>query len=83
MKPLEITEDAIWGYVTARCGELQVGYRAVRGPDRCRTLVRARATIAQELRLAPWELSLNAIGAALGGRHHTTVLSLLRGGKHK
>ncbi len=83
MSPLTITEDAIWGYVTARCAELQVGHRAVRGPSRDWSLVRVRATIATELHLAPWELSNGQIGKALGNRHASTIWALLRGGKHK
>lgn len=83
MKPLDITEDAIDGYVMARCHEMQVGPQAIKGPRRFQRLVRVRQIIADELRRAPWELSLPAIGRALGGRDHSTVFNLLRGGKHK
>lgn len=77
---MTITEDAIDGYVSERCHELQVGRQALRGPQRHQSLVRARAIIATELRQAPWELSLPEIGKAIG-KHHTSVLWLLRGGR--
>jgi chromosomal replication initiator protein len=83
MSPLQITEDAIWGYVQARCNEMQLGPQAVKGPGRKRELVRARAILATELRRAPWELSLPAIGRALGGRDHSSIFWALRGGRHK
>jgi len=83
VSPLQITEDAIDGYVMARCHEIGLGLQAVKGPGRKRELVRARSILATELRRAPWELSLPAIGRALGGRDHGTVFWLLRGGKHK
>jgi chromosomal replication initiation ATPase DnaA len=83
MTPMNITPNAIWWYVTDRCHEMGLGHRAVRGPCKERQLVTARAIIAQELRLAPWEMSLPAIGKALGNRHHTTILHLLRGGNRK
>ncbi len=77
MSPLNIGLDDVRGYVIARSNELGFPSDEVRGPSRQRELVRARAVIAHELRLAPWELSLPAIGRALGGRHHTTILALL------
>jgi chromosomal replication initiator protein len=83
MTPLQITDEAIHGYVQARCHEMQLGPQAVKGPCRSRELVRARAILATELRRAPWELSLPAIGRALGGRDHTSILWALRGGRHK
>jgi chromosomal replication initiation ATPase DnaA len=70
-------------YVTKRSFELGVDPLDVRGPRRFPRLVRCRRQIATELRAAPWLMSLSEIGHALGGRDHTTILSLLRGGKHK
>jgi len=76
MSPLQITDEAIAGYVSARCHELCLGPQAVKGPCRSRELVRARAILATELRRAP------SIGRALGGRDHSTILWALRGGRH-
>ena len=78
-----ITLEDIRGYVTARSNDLGFPSDQVRGPGRDRELVAARAVIATELRLAPWELSLPAIGRALGNRDHSTIWVLLRGGKGK
>lgn len=52
----------------------------IRGPFRTRLLVDIRMAIARELRASG--LSLPEIGKAMN-RNHTTVLSLLRGGKRK
>jgi chromosomal replication initiation ATPase DnaA len=70
-------------FVTKRATELGSDPQEVRGPRRFPRLVRCRRQIAQELRAEPWRMSLSEIGHALGGRDHTTILSLLRGGKHK
>jgi chromosomal replication initiation ATPase DnaA len=70
-------------YVGRRARELGCDGMAVRGPRRFRRLVECRRKIAEELRADPWNMSLREIGIALGGRDHTTVLSLLCGGKHK
>jgi chromosomal replication initiation ATPase DnaA len=77
----EYTND--FQYVTKRSFELGVDPLDVRGPRRFPRLVRCRRQIATELRAAPWSMSLSEIGHALGGRDHTTILSLLRGGKRK
>lgn len=69
--------------VTKRSFEFEVDPRAVRGPGKSKKLVNIRMAIALELRGEPWGLSLTQIGWELGGRHHTSVLSLLRGGKRK
>lgn len=69
--------------VTKRSFEFEADPRAVRGPGKSRKLVDIRIAIARELRGEPWGLSLSAIGFELGGRDHSTVLSLLRGGKRK
>ncbi len=81
MSPLNISLDNVRGYVVARSNELGFPSDEVRGPSRQRELVRARATIATELHQAPWELSNGEIGRVLGGRHASTILVLLRGGK--
>lgn len=70
-------------YVVHRSIQHGVSPLAVRGPKKDRFLVDVRMTIAKELRAEPWRLSLPAIGKALGGRNHATILSLLRGGKRK
>jgi chromosomal replication initiation ATPase DnaA len=63
------------------CSEWGVSVELVTGPGRAKELVRARRALA--LRLRDLGLSLSEIGVQLGGRHHTTVMSVLRGGKHK
>ncbi len=83
MSPLDITLESIRGYVIARSNELGFPSDEVRGPSRKTELVRARAVIATELHQAPWELSNGEIGRVLGGRHASSVWSLLRGGKGK
>jgi hypothetical protein len=83
MTPMVITQADIAGYVTARAWELGFSGLELRGSCRSRELVAARAVIARELRLAPWELSLPAIGREFGGRDHSTIWVLLRGGKGK
>ena len=70
-------------YVALRAYELGSDPLEVRGPRKYPRLVRCRRQIAEELRAEPWSMSLPEIGRALGGRHHTTILSLLRGGKRK
>lgn len=72
-----------YDYVTIRSNQLGMDPQEVRGPRRFPRLVRCRRQIATELRAAPWSMSLTEIGRALGGRDHTTILSLLRGGKVK
>lgn len=52
----------------------------IRRPDRRRVMVRLRTAIATELRGRGF--TLPEIGEAMN-RHHTSILSLLRGGKHK
>lgn len=69
-------------YVTQRCNDYGMDRLEVCGPGRSRHLVEVRAKIARELRSSPWNLSLPAIGHELG-RDHTTILSMLRGGKRK
>jgi len=70
-------------YVSRRCQELWIDRGEVVGQKRYPRLVRARTILARELRGEPFRLSLPEIGRELGGRHHTTILSLLRGGKGK
>lgn len=67
--------------VTSTCASWGIKRSLVIGPLRSRFLVQCRRAIA--LRLHEWGLSLGDIGRELGGRHHTTILSLLRGGKHR
>lgn len=68
-------------YVNQR--SLYFGYSGdvIRGPMRHREYVQVRAKISSELRDLGY--SLPSIGRALGGRHHATILYLLRGGRHK
>jgi chromosomal replication initiation ATPase DnaA len=70
-------------YVAFRARELFSSPAAVTGRRLFQRLVKIRRTIATELRGEPFKLSLPEIGRALGGRHHSTVLWLLRGGRHK
>lgn len=61
------------------CRERKIGIRSVlgrRGTPRDE-LVSARAEIVKRIRETT-RLSLPQIGAALGGRHHTTILHYLR-----
>ena len=67
--------------VGASCAEWGVSRELVVGPRRDRVLVRCRLALA--LRLREHGLTLRQIGQELGGRDHTTIMSLLRGGKHK
>ena len=61
------------------CREFRLDPKDVLGPCRRAYLVSARTAIARQLR--GHGLSLPAIGRLLH-RHHTTVLWLLRGGRH-
>lgn len=70
-------------YVSHRSVYFGVSPRDVRGPRKDRYLMVVRRKIAEELRAPPWSLSLPHIGRCLGGRDHTTILSMLRGGKGK
>jgi chromosomal replication initiation ATPase DnaA len=67
--------------VTSTCAALGVNRSFVVGPMRSPELFQCRRVIA--LRLREWGLTLTEIGVELGGRHYTTVLSMLRGGKGK
>ena len=67
--------------VTSTCNEWGVKRSLVIGPLRSKFLVQCRRAIA--FRLHEWGLSLGDIGRELGGRDHSTIWSLLRGGKHK
>lgn len=55
--------------------------QAIRGPNRSKELVAARAFVAQVLRRDGW--SLPRIGRVLGARHHTTVINLLKPRSHR
>jgi len=57
-----------------------VPFATLAGPVRTRYVSRARAALCRELR-ARTPMSLAEIGAYLGGRDHTTILSLLRGAR--
>ncbi len=70
-------------WVTKRSWDHNADPRDVRGPKRHRRLVDIRMTIARELASHPWNLGLDAIGHELGGRDHSTVFWLLRGGKRQ
>lgn len=48
------------------------------GPRRFRPLSAARADAVVAVKTAYPSLSLNAIGRIFGGRHHTTIMHLLR-----
>lgn len=48
----------------------------IRTKNRSREYVQARAAVAEILHREGW--SLSRIGRALGGRHHTTVMNLLK-----
>lgn len=65
-------------YVTMRSVYYGVKPSNVRGPKRDRYLVDVRRKIATELRAEPWRLSFPAIGQALGGRDHSTIIHLLK-----
>lgn len=65
-------------YVSLRSVYYGASPLAVRGPKRDRYLVDVRRQIAGELRGAPWRLSYPAIGQALGGRDHSTIMHLLK-----
>jgi chromosomal replication initiation ATPase DnaA len=52
---------------------------AILSPDRAPMLVEARRLLCLRMRTRGW--SLKRIGRALGARHHTTVLHLLRKGE--
>jgi hypothetical protein len=68
-------------YARTRCLDMLADPIEVFGPKRYPRLVHTRRIIAGGLRRMG--ASLTEIGRALGGRHHTTILSLLRGGKGK
>lgn len=65
-------------YVSMRSVYYGVSPLDVRGQKRDRYLVDVRRKIAGELRAEPWRLSLHEIGRALGGRDHSTIISLLK-----
>lgn len=66
-------------YVNERSRELGHLPADIRGPSRRTEFVAVRRFIASDL--AAFGYSLKAIGRALGGRHHTSVLWMLRGGR--
>lgn len=55
--------------------------KLVRGPIRTRRLTDIRMAIARELRAM--DFSTPEIARAMGRRNHTSILSLLKGGKRK
>lgn len=69
-------------FVCQRSRELGFDPDDIRGRHRYRSLVRARRVIAAELQDAPWDMSYPEIGRAMN-RHHSTIISLLKGGKGK
>lgn len=73
---------SIYELVAARSWEYGHRVQDVVGPNKARALVATRQKIAIEL-FDGHDLTYGQIGKALGGRHHTTILWLLRGGRHK
>ena len=70
------------GYIAKACDELRdfdLEPCDVRGPSHEAVCVEARRRVARQLRADGW--SYPRIGRALGGRHHTTIMNLLRGAK--
>jgi len=65
------------GIISWTAEQLGLAPQEICGNQRTRRLVEARRIIAQFLYERGW--SLREIGWELGGRHHTTVLYLLRG----
>lgn len=65
-------------FVEAAAVALSVPRAALCGPCRVRRLVQARQAVAYALGLRYSHLSDAAVGALLGGRHHTTVLHARR-----
>lgn len=63
-------------YVGLRCRELGYDVNVIRGASRTREHVGVRRLIAAGLREAG--ASYPEIGRALGGRDHSTIMSLLR-----
>lgn len=68
-----------WELVDRECAARGYDVRRVRSQSRLQEHVWQRSRIAKVLRACGY--SLPEIGRVLGGRHHTTVLSMLRGGK--
>jgi chromosomal replication initiation ATPase DnaA len=67
---------SIQDILRAGCIAVKVERALICGPRRWPELVSRRRFIAAKMRAAGY--SLPAIGRALGGRHHTTILYLLR-----
>lgn len=67
-------------YIALRARELGIEPDRVYGKRGRQEVVYVRTIIAAELRGEPWKLSYPKIGKVLN-RHHTSVLSLLKGGK--
>ena len=61
--------------VQAVASEFGVSYAELTGMRRFQRIVAIRSVAAERLRAQ--HMSLPAIGQALGGRHHTTVMNLL------
>jgi len=71
----------LFEYINAKCREY--GYRPtdIRGRSKRTDFVAMRRLIAEDLRSRDY--SLPAIGRALGGRDHSAVWWMLRGGRRK
>lgn len=68
-----------WLWVSALIRKHGNDPEEVRSLSRYMRLVTCRRAVAAQLRKEGW--SLPRIGKALGGRHHTSVLWMLRGGR--
>lgn len=70
--PPEVPEETLEGILRRVGVSMGVDWDTLKGPSRLKHVCKARALAADEAHNAGY--STPAIGAALGGRHHSTIL---------